>query len=201
MYNVMYMAARVRFFCVPGPKGDPAGDISYRYLSAFHRSNMGVRAIPLAGIDLASLSSSQRPGPSLLDPWAHWERLAECFVEPIGAGYVNVVCCPPGSLYGTNRTKKALAPGMSESDEVVTSEGMAICELITSSVSNILITSADPKPTFDELVAMGTYRKVIVHEKGDVDKLREQGVSSFYLPPHDLIATFPLFLKDEALTA
>jgi hypothetical protein len=42
---------------------------------------------------------------------------------------------------------------------------------------------------------------VIVHEKGDVEKLRQQGVSAFYLPPNDLVATMPLFLKDEALTA
>jgi hypothetical protein len=68
-------------------------------------------------------------------------------------------------------------------------------------VSNILITSVNQTPTFDEAVAMGRYRKVIVHEKGDVEKLRQQGVSAFYLPPNDLVATMPLFLKDEALTA
>ncbi len=200
MYNSMYMAARVRFFCVPGPKGDPAGDISYRYLSAFHRSGMGVRAIPLGGIDLASISGREGGG-GRDDPWGHWERLAECFVEPVSAGYVNVVCCPPGTIYGVNKTAKTLAPGMSDSDEVVTSAGLAICELLTSSVSNVLITGTSQRPTFDELVAMGRYRKVIVHEKEDVEKLVSQGVSAFFLTPNDLMATFPLFLKDEALTA
>lgn len=160
-----------------------------------------MRAIPLGGLDLASLSGSNASNPAIANPWGHWEHLAECFVEPVAAGYVNVVCCPPGTMYGAKKTVKEISGGMSNSDEVATSAGLAICELFTPSVSNVLITSATPKPTFDELVAMKHYRTVVVHDMGDVERLKELGVSSFYLPPNDLIETFPMFLADEALTS
>jgi hypothetical protein len=189
----MYMAARVRLFCVPGPKGSGDGDISFRYLSAFHRGGIGVRAIPLGGIDLSALSGSQENGVVQFSPWAHWERLAECFVEPIAAGYVNVVCCPPATLYGAKRTMKEASGGMSDSDELASSSGMALVELLTASVKNIAITSFSNKPTPGELVALREYDRVICHNKDDVALFRDAGVEAFHLSPNDLVSTWNLW--------
>jgi hypothetical protein len=197
----MYMAARVRLFCVPGPKGDKDGDISYRYLSALHRSGIGVRAISIAlgGVDLASLSG--RMGLAVDDPWSHWERLAACFVEPITrADYVNMVCCPLGHQYGHTRTAKELGGGLSESEETVTTVGMALCELLTSNVTNIAITDFSTKPTPDELDALRNYDRVICHRLGDVERFREAGVEAFLLPPNDFVATLNLFTKEVPAT-
>ena len=203
----MYMAARVRLFCVPGPKGNPEGDISYRYLSAFHRRGICVRAIPLVAINFAEIARPVDPddeeddaGHGYREAWQHWGRLSASFTEPVATGCVNVVCCSPGTMYGVNRTVKDASGGMSDSEDRASESGMALCELLTSNVTNIAITNFSTEPTPAELDALRNYDRVICYRLGDVERFREAGVEAFLLPPNDFVATIDLFAKEVPAT-
>lgn len=195
------MGARIRFFCIPGPRGFKEGDISYRYLAALAASDLGVRAISLGGMDFVPIPSRRTLAPEVVgDPMVHWKQYAKCFTAPIDAKYLNVVRVPPGLQYGTKQTRKDLGPKgieYSEADEdgsrvdvsnqVVTEAGLALCELLTSNIPNIAITGANPAPTEEECMALCRYDYVFCHKKEDVSVLGKMGVPSIWMSSRELV--------------
>jgi hypothetical protein len=193
MYNPMYMGleARIRMFCVTGPEGDKASDISHAYLSALAQGSLGVRVLPLGPTDLSAIPPRKEVAglvgpifakelpPDDYDPMARWRLHAQCFTNPIHSNYANVVCCPPGTLHGMNGTRRQF--GMSKSDEVAMRAGYALCDLFTPSVPNVAITGSDPLPTEQELEALRKYDMVFCHKFSDVQVFQDLDVPVMFL--------------------
>ena len=172
---------RIRFHCLVNP--GPGPHLGFDHLAAIDSTGIGVRAVP---IGLAILTA---------DPWS---ALEHCFrgPPPDDGEYVNIVCAPPRYSLGTQATRAAIAPptvvppGMrvpalpGDEDEIVYRPMTALAGLYTVGVPNIAITMPQPKPTDDEIGALGRYDRVFTPNAEAARRLGELGIKALVFRPH-----------------
>lgn len=170
--------ARVRFFCVVGPRGDHYADIGYRYFKAVTEWGVPVRGMPIGAMFLDLPSDSR---------WRHWKKLREYLAGPVAERFVNIVCAPlnfpMGSAVTTASLPRNIRPATRE--ELLYEPGTAFQQLWTAGRRNIAIAAAPPhrrQLTDEELESLKRYDLVLA-----ADEVVEQ-----------LIPTAPM-LQPEAL--
>lgn len=207
------MPARIRFFCVLGPRGGKSvkgwwPDVSWLYLKALIDGEFAVRALPI-GASYMNIPPSD-PG------WRHWKKVMHLFTEQLDADYVNVVCAPPGMVMGSRKTRGQLSPARmeeldnmvpghpgagavavhremtaaaaaSDAEEVVYEPSTALSSLWTEGKKNIAITGVSPKPPDEnEIEALSRYDHVLSPTPNGAMALVQAGVDAIRLAPREL---------------
>lgn len=181
----------VRFYCVVAP--GELGDLGYAYLRALADAGVKVRGLPLSAA--AGMAVERR-----------WWDLKALFTVPLEVPYINVICTRPGGTMGvraqvgTLGTKDDLPDDLppelrrvmvgnalkASKSRIVYDPKPVLTGMLTVGCKNVAIITANPRPTPDELVALGKYDLVICPTGHDQEQLAELGVTAQLIPIHAL---------------
>lgn len=221
MYNVVYMLASARFFCVVGPKSPKADnwwpDIAFQYLSAL-RERIAVRAI--------SIGAAYLNVPKNDPQWSHWLHIRDLFTTRLSPRYINIICCPPNLPMGSEKKRGELAPdripeiddaemghpganpsvhaqmvesarSMSDPNEVVYEPETALIALRTKGRINIAITGCTPSiPSRAEMEALREYSMVACTRPEDAKTLRGLDIHALEVRPKSFPTVVSSLIED-----